>query len=192
MNYPIVLQNEISLVDATSKQLNRLAPIQSIDIEPLKFPEASNSFAAVTKATLVTQGNQIFSDIGTSSGLHQNAGDALMESITNAKLNVFQTAIACVSPDIGDVHEQSCNERSSPIIDVTPQQHSYTAHPKDALNGGGDKSASPSQKNLIKTIANERGVQLTDMTQSLYGKDYTELTGAEANGLIKSLKAGKC
>lgn len=58
---------------------------------------------------------------------------------------------------------------------------------KAVWNGGGRKRVSENQTNLIEDLANERDIDLNVMVQSRYGKHHSELNGAQANELIRSL-----
>ena len=62
---------------------------------------------------------------------------------------------------------------------------------KTALNGGGDKPCSDSQVNLLHRCASERGVDPGQVVRNMYGKSIDELTGGEANQVIRAIKNRK-
>lgn len=61
---------------------------------------------------------------------------------------------------------------------------------KEMLNGGGDKPISPRQKQLIYDRANQSGQDAENLARECYGKKLSEMTGSEANSLIRNLING--
>lgn len=56
--------------------------------------------------------------------------------------------------------------------------------------GGGDKPISPRQKQLIYDRANQSGQDADNLARECYGKKLSEMTGSEANSLIRNLING--
>lgn len=62
-------------------------------------------------------------------------------------------------------------------------------HAPGKLNGGGNKPVTANQQNLIRKIADERGLVPTALCREMFSKDVSDITGAEANDLIRRMKA---
>ncbi|MBD5418328.1 MAG: hypothetical protein HDR50_11970 [Desulfovibrio sp.] len=74
------------------------------------------------------------------------------------------------------------------VYGTSSSEQSTTTSSKDNLQGGGEKSISPNQVNLIKTMATERGMNPEQVSNSMYQKSLNELKGHEADSIIKSMK----
>ncbi len=64
-----------------------------------------------------------------------------------------------------------------------------TPQSKDALNGGGAKPASDKQIEFLLNVGGQRGIPVEQLCQERYGKSIGNLTGGEANTLIRELKS---
>ena len=73
----------------------------------------------------------------------------------------------------------------APTHSKGPQDRS---HDKAILNGGGSKPASSKQVGLVKKIAQEQRQSAEALSYRDFGKDLAQLTGAEINILIRTLK----
>lgn len=78
---------------------------------------------------------------------------------------------------------------SQSFQESSEQKKSHRESSLEKFNGGGSKPASPRQQNLIQKLAEERGVELYYFVQQICGVDLRNLTGADANKLIKQLKS---
>ena len=129
----------------------------------------------ICKTTLKTHSGRIVSALGEADTL-QAASDT---SRTNAT-RLLQTQLAASNDAATQSHWDDAPSHSQGPQD-RPQD-------KAMLNGGGSKPASPKQVGLVKKIAQEKGQSAEALSYRDFGKDLAQLTGAEINTLIRTLK----
>lgn len=118
----------------------------------------------------VACGNRIFKGTG--------AGNTLVQAQETAKSN----AIACANGVV--MHKQNVD------FSNCSNQH-FASQTKDRLNGGGTKPATQAQINLVEKLARENMRNGAEVASAAFGKQLGELTGSQADSLIKQLKGAK-
>ena len=71
---------------------------------------------------------------------------------------------------------------------VHTAQQAISSNDKSILNGGGLKPITNKQQKLIKTIAKEKDIDLDNLITKQFNKCIDNLTGSEANSVIKKIK----
>lgn len=69
--------------------------------------------------------------------------------------------------------------------------HANSARRLDTFNGGGSKPITPGQQELIQKIAGERRIAAAPLCHDMFGKGLSDITGAEANKIIRRMKASR-
>ena len=173
--------------------------IDSITSKIIQFPVSENSNTCICEAVVKTSDGRVFSDIGDASP--DNVPRGCMNRIigvasTRAKSRALSDAFN-ISSSLDDMDESS-------IIDITAvqdgspeacrdmlsvQQNTDTGDAdKSKMQGGGLKSISAKQMNFIEKLASKQRITGDELAISIVNKSLEQLTGAEADFIIKSVK----
>ena len=147
----------------------------AIDIDLISHACNGADCQYICKTTLKTHSGRIVSALGEADNL-QAASDSSRANATrllHTQLTPSNDAVTQSPWDDASKHSQGPQDRS---------------HDKAMFNGGGSKPASPKQVGLVKKIAQEKGQSAEALSYRDFGKDLAQLTGAEINTLIRTLK----
>ena len=89
-----------------------------------------------------------------------------------------------------DAIDTTCSEIDSTGADNLPSSgHRILPQviDKNALKGGGNKPITEKQKSLIESKSKKKGLSGNESSQKIINKNIDELTGAEADLVIKSI-----
>jgi len=116
-------------------------------------------------------------------------GDSLKTAEEQALEAVRKEVDRLTSETADSSHHQRRNrhERFQPNRSAN-QTHQTQTEDKSRFNGGGAKQASEKQRNLIEQLAEEKRQDADALCRGRFGVRLDQLTGAQANQLIQSLK----
>lgn len=173
--------------------------LDSITSKIIQFPVSENSNTCICEAFVKTSDGRIFSDIGDASPDNVPRGcinRIIGVASTRAKSRALSDAFN-ISSSLDDMDESN-------IIDITPvqmnssescqdmisvQQNTNTGDDdKSKMQGGGLKSISAKQMNFIEKLASKQHTTGDDLAMSIVNKSLEQLTGTEADFIIKYVK----
>ena len=167
--------------------------IKTFHTQVILFPNEDNNHTCICSATLETCDGRKFTDIGEST--HHLPSGSTEQLITlaadRAKSRVLFTAssiptISC-RPDVIDT---TCSQVDTTGADNLPSsEHRILPQviDKNTLKGGGNKPITEKQKSLIESKSKKKGLSGNESSQKIINKNIDELTGAEADLVIKSI-----
>ena len=181
-NNSSISNNDISSLD-----------IKSLHTQLIIFPNESNNHTCICSATLETSDGRKFTDIGEST--HHLPSGSTDQIITlaadRAKSRVLFTASHIPAiPCRPDVIDTTCSQVDCTGADNLPSsEHRILPQviDKNALKGGGNKPITEKQKSLIESKSKKKGLSGNEFSQKIINKNIDELTGAEADLVIKSI-----
>ena len=175
---------------------NNISPldIKTLHTQVILFPTEDNNHICICSATLETSDGKKFTDLGESTHNHLPTGSTdqiITLAADRAKSRVLFTAshipaIPC-RPDIIDT---TCSQMDSSGADNLPSsEHRILPQviDKNTLKGGGNKPITEKQKNFIESKSKKKGLSGNESSQKIINKNIDELTGAEADLVIKSI-----
>ena len=142
----------------------------SIAVHVLQIPTDQNGKTAIVSASLVLPDGRVVSDI---CSIYPRSPFENEDNLELAKNKVIT----------------SIKQKAEPYI-KNHQNISQNAiqDDKNKFKGGGDKPASDKQMYLIQKLSEEAGKNADQLCLAKFGKSLSELTGREADSLIKYLK----
>ena len=172
--------------------------ISSLDIKTLHtqvilFPTEDNNHTCICSATLETCDGRKFTDLGEST--HHLPAGSIDQLITlaadRAKSRVLFTAshlpaISC-RPDVIDTTFSLVDCTGADNLPSSEHRILPQVIDKNALKGGGSKPITEKQKSLIESKSKKKGLSGNESSQKIINKNIDELTGAEADLVIKSI-----
>ena len=178
--------------------------ISSLDIKSLHtqliiFPNESNNHTCICSATLETSDGKKFTDLGESTHNHLPAASTdqlITMAADRAKSRVlfdayhlsFNSILSNTIPH--DAIDTTCTQiDSTERNNLSSSEHRILPQviDKNTLKGGGNKPITEKQKKLIETKSKKKGLSGNELSWKIINKDIDELTGAEADLVIKSI-----
>ena len=182
-NNSSISNNDISSLD-----------IKSLHTQLIIFPNESNNHTCICSATLETSDGKKFTDLGESTHNHLTAASTdqlITMAADHAKSRVLFTASHMPAiPCRSDAIDTTCSQIDSTGADNLPSsEHRILPQviDKNTLKGGGNKPITEKQKKLIETKSKKKGLSGNESSQKIINKNIDELTGAEADLVIKSI-----
>ena len=173
--------------------------IDSITSRIIQFPVSENSNICICKAVVKTSDGRVFSDIGDASPdnvprscMNRIIGVASTRAKSRALSDAFNISSSLDDMDDSSIIDITAVQDSSPeacqdILSV--QQNANTGDTdKSKMQGGGLKSISAKQMNFIEKLASRQRITGDELAMSIVNKSLEQLTGAEADFIIKSVK----
>ena len=167
--------------------------IKTLHTQVILFPTEDNNHTCICSATLETSDGRKFTDIGESTN-HLPAGSPdqiITLAADRAKSRVLLTASHIPAiPCRSDAIDTTCSQVDSTGADNLPSsEHRILPQviDKNALKGGGNKPITEKQKSLIESKSKKKGLSGNESSQKIINKNIDELTGAEADLVIKSI-----
>jgi len=116
-------------------------------------------------------------------------GDNLKTAEEQALVSVIKEVGRLTSEAADSSHHQRSNRHERFHQNRSANQgHRTQTEDKSRFNGGGAKQASEKQRNLIEQLAEEKRHDADALCRGQFGLRLDQLTGAQANQLIQSLK----
>lgn len=142
----------------------------TISVHVLQLPNDKNGKTAIVSASLVMPDGRVINDVCSVSPRSPFEKEDTLESAKNRAINAVK-------------------QKAEPYI-KNNQKISQNAiqDDKNKFKGGGDKPASDKQTYLIQKLSEEAGKNADQLCLAKFGKSLSELTGREADSLIKYLK----
>lgn len=151
-----------------------------------KAPTLANELTAVVNL-YVSRGKATFCDFGIANAQSAASSDpqVIIQEAKNNALRNMQTDIQ----HLNDVRLSDRNTHSLASEQSIPQKllPQPLCDNKDNLNGGGDKAASQKQKKLIMDKCNKISVDCNKLCLDKFHCRIDELTGTQADKIIKDL-----
>ena len=167
--------------------------IKTLHTQVILFPNEDNNHTCICSATLETCDGRKFTDIGESTN-HLSVGSAdqiITLAADRAKSRVLFTASHM--PAI-PYRPDAIDTTGSQIDSTGPDNLASSEHrilpqviDKNTLKGGGNKSITEKQKSLIESKSKKKGLSGNESSQKIINKNIDELTGTEADLVIKSI-----
>ena len=161
--------------------------IQSITPQIVQSPNANNEYHAIVSSTITTKNNESFTGLGEAYASESIPKVHVLECARNTSI---ANAAFLASLAVGSGFDRP-QTSSTDVIEIetsgvisTPQNDLD----KSKLNGGGNKPVSPKQKELIKKLAENQLTTGNKASMKICNIPLEELTGAQANQVIKKLK----
>ncbi|XUD94355.1 DRBM domain-containing protein [Oleidesulfovibrio alaskensis] len=155
-------------------------PFMSIKrIETKLVSQAQNEW--ICSATMETETGYRVTKLGQGDSLQQ-AEDRAVRHATDA---IAFLENAC---EYNETSLQSQHRTSRSSSGASYQQYQAQTEDKSRFNGGGSKQASEKQLNLIEQLAQKKRCDAEYACRGEFGIGLNQITGAQANQLIKSLK----
>lgn len=142
----------------------------SIAVHVLQIPTDQNGKTAIVSASLVMPDGRVINDVCSVSPRSPFENEDTLELAKNKVINAVKQK---AEPYIKN--HQNISQNSS-------------LDDKSKFQGGGDKPASDKQTYLIQKLSEEAGKNADQLSLAKFGKSLSELTGREADSLIKYLK----
>lgn len=162
--------------------------IQSITPEILQCPNADNEYHAIVKSTITTTNNKSFTGLGEAYESEDLPRNHVLEWASGASLAHAAYLASCSHTGVDAKRSQTGSTEIIEIETSTPVSSPQNETDKSKLNGGGNKPASPKQKNLIIQLAENQLTTGNKASMKICNIPLEELTGAQANQVIKKLK----
>ena len=142
----------------------------TISVHVLQLPNDKNGKTAIVSASLVMPDGRVINDVCSVSPRSPFEKEDTLELAKNRVINAVK-------------------QKAEPYI-KNHQNISQNAiqDDKNKFKGGGDKPASDKQTYLIQKLSEEAGKNADQLCLAKFGKSLSELTGREADSLIKYLK----
>lgn len=211
--WEFVMQNDNQMNPAASNEITLFHPfsdlisqgfmneIRQIGITGMKrsidqVPAPENGHTAICSVQLTTSQGK-FSDFGVATpdsiGGSTDAGELLKKASHRGTENVFGMAlVAHTAPPVLDITPCSSKETKPstdreklPVSTSPAQDQGYSS--KNS-NGGGSKPASGKQLSWIEAMCLRQAVAPEDVAREICAKPLEELTGADANQIIQTLR----
>jgi DNA replication protein DnaC len=135
----------------------------------------------ICSATMETEAGYRVTKLGQGDSLQQ-AEDRAVRHATDA---IAFLENAC---EYNETSLQSQHRTSRSSSGASYQQYQAQTEDKSRFNGGGSKQASEKQLNLIEQLAQKKRCDAEYACRGEFGIGLNQITGAQANQLIKSLK----
>jgi DNA replication protein DnaC len=135
----------------------------------------------ICSATMETEAGYRVTKLGQGDSLQQ-AEDCAVRHATDA---IAFLENAC---EYNETSLQSQHRTSRSSSGASYQQYQAQTEDKSRFNGGGSKQASEKQLNLIEQLAQKKRCDAEYACRGEFGIGLNQITGAQANQLIKSLK----
>ena len=166
--------------------------IKTLHTQVILFPTEDNDHTCICSATLETSDGRKFTDIGESTHhLPTGSTDQIITlAADRAKSRVLFTASHIPAiPCRSDAIDTTCSQVDCTGADNLPSEHRILPQviDKNALKGGGNKPITEKQKSLIESKSKKKGLSGNESSQKIINKNIDELTGAEADLVIKSI-----
>ena len=167
--------------------------IKTLHTQVILFPTEDNNHTCICSATLETCDGRKFTDIGEST--HHlptgSTGHLITLAADRAKSRVLFTAshlpaIPC-RPDVIDTTFSLVDCTGADNLPSSEHRILPQVIDKNALKGGGNKPITEKQKSLIESKSKKKGLSGNESSQKIINKNIDELTGAEADLVIKSI-----
>ena len=142
----------------------------SIAVHVLQIPTDQNGKTVIVSASLVMPDGRVINDVCSVSPRSPFENEDTLELAKNKVINAVKQK---AEPYIKN--NQNISQNSS-------------LDDKSKFQGGGDKPASDKQTYLIQKLSEEVGKNADQLCLAKFGKSLSELTGREADSLIKYLK----
>lgn len=162
------------------------AQSRSISCKPLQVPSESNQHMAIVEASLKTDALEI-TEFGTASAASCNTND-FQVILDKARHNAQEHIQASYSQAIGTKPQEQIQSKHQESLPPLAGMNNSIPTDTSKLNGGGNKPASSKQTDLIEKLAHKQHTSADTLSQSMYNKPLQDLTGAEADAVIKKLK----
>ena len=171
----------------------------SITSRIIQFPVSENSNTCVCEAVVKTSDGRVFSDIGDASPdnvprgcMNRIIGVASTRAKSRALSDAFNISSSLDDMDESSIIDITAVQDSSPELCqdmLSVQQNADTGDAdKSKMQGGGLKSISAKQMNFIEKLASRQRITGDELAISIVNKSLEQLTGAEADFIIKSVK----
>ena len=142
----------------------------SIAVHVLQIPNDQNSKTAIVSASLVMPDGRVINDACSVSPRSPFEKEDTLELAKNKVINAIK-------------------QKAEPYIKNNQNiSQNASQDDKSKFQGGGDKPASDKQTYLIQKLSEEAGKNADQLCLAKFGKSLSELTGREADSLIKYLK----
>ena len=171
----------------TIKEILPSLDIQSMNTDILQIPTEQNKYHAVAKHTVSFKSGESYSAIG--SALPDDKTSSI-DTLEKAQEFAFQYAF-----DLARQARRIVPHYGKQIDSLQqPKNTTYSSNParpdsidKSKMNGGGNKPISEKQIGLIKSRAEKSNTDAEELVYKKFGKHITQLTGSEANEVIRIL-----
>lgn len=158
--------------------------VKSTSSKPFQIPTESNQHMGIVEVSLKINNLKI-TDFGMASAASCNTNDPqviLDEARHNAQERVTQAAYSLFNP------QENMQQKPPEVLPSLAGMNNSTPVDASKMNGGGNKPASSKQTDLIEKLAHKQHTSADTVSQSMYNKLLQDLTGAEADAVIKKLK----
>ena len=142
----------------------------SIDVHVLQIPTDQNGKTAIVSASLVMPDGRVINDVCSVSPCSPFEKEDTLESAKNKVVNSIKQKAEPYTKNNQNISQNAIQDD------------------KNKFKGGGDKPASDKQMYLIQKLSEEAGKNADQLCLAKFGKSLSELTGREADSLIKYLK----
>lgn len=150
--------------------------ISSIQTTLIQSPSEENEYSVICSTTITTQDGQSFTALGAAK-CNGNIDESIQVAAQKAEVRAREKCIE--QKDSFSLPQNS--------IGNTLETRGVLS-PKSQLNGGGGKPITQGQINLLETLCAGKHNSLVHVCQNHYNKIPGQLTGFEANELIRKLK----
>ena len=161
--------------------------IQSITPEILQSPNADNEYHAIVKSTITTANNKSFAGLGDA----YESEDLPRNHVLDYAYGVSIAHAVRLASSCSGAGSNLPQTGSTEVIDIEISELISAPEneiDKSKLNGGGNKPASSKQKELIHKLAEKQCTTGDKASMKICKTHLEELTGAQANQVIKKLK----
>jgi hypothetical protein len=155
-------------------------PCMSIKrIETKLVSQSQNEW--ICSATMETEAGYRVTKLGQGDSLQQ-AEDRAVRHATDAIASLENAS------EYNEISLQSQHRKSRSSSGTSYQKHQAQTEDKSRFNGGGSKQASEKQLGLIEQLAQKKRCDAEYACREEFGIGLNQITGAQANQLIQSLK----
>lgn len=183
-----IIESANDVYEPTFTSILENLDIQSITPEILQCPNADNEYHAIVKSTITSTNNKSFAGLGEAYESEDLSRNHVLGWASGASLvQAVRLASSC-SAGVGSGSSQTGSTEIIEIEASTPVSSPQNEPDKSKLNGGGNKPASPKQKNLIIQLAENQLTTGNKASMKICNIPLEDLTGAQANQVIKKLK----